>query len=417
MNLNDKFVTKKKKALKKFINKKNKFSSTCLQKTRVRAYFLNPFIKSLRFHQDSILKILPHPKAKNVVFSGSADGEICSWLLNREKCLFNMKAHKKCVRGLSINYTGQFLLSCSDDNTLKLWKVLENRENPERTYESEGGFNSVNFNPMTSHFLTTGKSVIIWDFGRFIPIQKIFQKEVTISCAKFNPLEFNVILSSSSNRSITLHDLRLHSPVKNFSLEMRTNDIIWSKINPWEFTVANEDSNLYTFDIRKINQTKKIFKGHVMPVQSLDQDGSSDLLVSGSLDRTIRIYKSNSDSEVFSSSRMSRVLCVSFSSDFNVILSGSEDGNLRLWKRPQNKLILCSFQSKKKENMTGINSRAKLFSKNGNKVFLPKIIRNIAKIKAKLKISSQIKRARLSQNIIPGTIYNQGNFKKPTLNF
>ena len=67
--------------------------------------------------------------------------------------------------------------------------------------------------------------------------------------------------------------------------------------------------------------------------------------------------------------------------------------------------------------MTGINSRAKLFSKNGNKVFLPKIIRNIAKIKAKLKISSQIKRARLSQNIIPGTIYNQGNFKKPTLNF
>ena len=417
MNLKDNFLIKKKKTINKFMDKKNKFSGASLQKARVKAYFLNPFIKTLRFHKDSILKILPHPKAKNVVFSGSADGEICSWLLNREKCLFNIKAHKRCVRGLSLNYNGQFLLSCSDDNTLKLWKVLENRENPQQTFESEGGFNSVNFNPMTSHFLTTGKTIVIWDFARFIPIQNIFQKEVTVSCAKFNPLEFNVILSSSSNRSITMHDLRLRSPVKNFFLEMCTNDIIWSKINPWDFTIANEDSNLYTFDIRKINQAKKIFKGHVMPVQSLDQDGSSDLLISGSLDRTIRIYKSNFDSEVFSSSRMSRVLCVSFSSDFNIILSGSEDGNLRLWKRPENKFTFCSFQRQKKGNMTRFNSGTNLFFKNGNRVFLPKIIRNIGRIKASLKISSQIKRARISQNVIPGAISNKDSFKKPVLNF
>jgi len=80
-------------------NKKN----TKVKRKKFVMKFSNPFLKSLRFHQDSILNIALHPIVKNIVFTGSADGEICSWLLNREKCLFNLNAHEKAVRGLSID--------------------------------------------------------------------------------------------------------------------------------------------------------------------------------------------------------------------------------------------------------------------------------------------------------------------------
>lgn len=377
----------------------------------------NPFLKSFRFHQDSILNIILHPTIKNVVFTSSSDGEICSWALHKEKCIFNLKAHERSVRSFSVNYNGKFLISCSDDNTLKLWKILENKKNPLKTIKTETSLNTIKFNSQVSCFLTGGNSITIWDFDRFIPIQQIFQKGVSVSSVKFNLLEHNIILSSASDRSIKLHDLRLHSPVKKIFLEMQTNDILWSRINPWEFLVANEDSNLYTFDIRKINQIKKIYRGHVMPVQCIDQNEKSGIIISGSLDRTIRIYSPKSDfkSDVFSSSRMARVLCVSFSSDSNLILSGSEDGNLRIWKTPVNGEIL-KYNLKKKSKIN--NKKHKWihelprFKEN---FFLPKLITNIRKIKTKLDNTNHLKKTRLLQNLLPGTISLKDNLKKPII--
>ena len=412
---------KNKKTKKEIFKNKNqaerKFLINSNDRQSIRDSFINPFLKSFRFHQDSILNIITHPTIKNIVFTGSSDGEICSWALHKERCIFNLKAHERSVRSLSVNYNGKFLLSCSDDNTLKLWKILENKKNPLKTIKTETSLNIIKFNPHVSCFLTGGNSITLWDFDRFVPIQQIFQKGVSVSSVKFNLLEHNIILSSASDRSIKLHDLRLHSPVKKIFLEMQTNDILWSKINPWDFIVANEDSNLYTFDIRKINQIKKVYKGHVMPVQCLDQNKKNGNIISGSLDRTIRIYSPKSDfkSDVFSSSRMARVLCVSFSSDSNLILSGSEDGNLRVWKTPIKEETL-KYNSKKEFKTN--NKKHKLIndlSRFKENSFLPKLLTNIRKIKTKLENSNHLKKTRLLQNLLPGTISLKDNLKKPII--
>ena len=393
--------------------KRKDFNSLISSKT----YFRNPFLKSLRFHQDGIVKLISHPTVKNVIFTGSFDGEICSWILNKEKCFFNFKAHEKSVRGLAIDHGGKFLLSCSEDSTVKLWKIMENMKNPLKLYKSDTSLNSIAFNPLNSYFITTGKSITVWDFYSFFPIQQILQKEVSISCAKFNPLEHNILLSTASDRSIMLYDLRIHSPVKKFFMEMRTNDITWFKTNPWEFTLANEDSNLYTFDLRKINRAKKIYKGHVMAVQSLDQDGKNGVIVSGSLDKTIRLHHQQSDLNlnILSSSRMSRVLCVAFSLDYNLILSGSEDGNLRLWKKPETRQIF-DLNSIKSSSEKRIQFKDYRFTRFQERFFLPKLILNIHKIKNKISTSTYYKKMRIKEHVLPGTISLKEGFKKPIIN-
>jgi len=400
----------------------NKFSGQFGSKTkktskkkneRVVQKFSNPFLKSLRFHQDSILNISLHPKIKNMVFTGSSDGEICSWSLNKEKCLFNLKAHNKAVRGLSIDFSGRFLLSCSENNNMKLWRILENKKDPIKSYQSEIDIQMVKFNPVSHFFLTTGRSIVLWDLETFTPVQKIYSEDISVSCAKFNPLEHNIILSSASDRSIMVHDLRLHLPIKKIFMDMRSNDIIWSPKNPWEFTVANEDSNLYSFDLRSISNIKKTYKGHVMPIQSLDQEKKDGMIVSGSLDRTIRIHqpKSDFDSVVFSSSRMSRVLCVSFSLDNNFILSGSEEGNLRIWKKPE-KILDSKFLKKTKKNRIATFHLHRFYEKN----FLPKLIFNIKKMKMKLNELNQIKKTRQVEKVLPGNISTRAKFKRPNFN-
>jgi DDB1- and CUL4-associated factor 13 len=54
----------------------------------------------------------------------------------------------------------------------------------------------------------------------------------------------------------------------------------------------------------------------------------------GSYDRTIRIFKSteNTAREIYHTKRMQRVFTVQYSFDHKFISSGSDDGNIRVWK-------------------------------------------------------------------------------------
>ncbi len=69
---------------------------------------------------------------------------------------------------------------------------------------------------------------------------------------------------------------------------------------------------------------------------SLDVDfaPSGKEFVSGSFDKTIRIFKSGEGKsrEVYHGKRMQKVFSVMWSLDNNYIVSGSEDTNIRVWK-------------------------------------------------------------------------------------
>jgi DDB1- and CUL4-associated factor 13 len=63
--------------------------------------------------------------------------------------------------------------------------------------------------------------------------------------------------------------------------------------------------------------------------------------VSGSYDRTIRIFKFNEgrSKDVYHTRRMNRAFAVAYSRDGRFILSGSDDMNVRLWKAEASKPV------------------------------------------------------------------------------
>lgn len=110
---------------------------------------------------------------------------------------------------------------------------------------------------------------------------------------------------------------------------------------------------------------------------------------------------------------MSRVLCVSFSLDGNLILSGSEDGNLRLWKKPEKMENIKTYLKKKNIiKKTPVHT----FPRLTEKYFLPKLIMNIRNLKMKLNQRNHVKRARVGENVLPGTISFRDKAKKPLIN-
>jgi len=156
----------------------------------------------------------------------------------------------------------------------------------------------------------------------------------SISKIRFNPSEQNILACVGLDRSIALYDIRAQTPIKKNQLKNKSGCICWNPMEPINFTVGNDDSNLYTFDMRKLDTVRKIHKDHIGAVMDIDYSPTGTEFVSGSYDKTVRIFRENEgkSKEVYHGKRMQKVFCVCYTMDSKYILSGSEDMNIRIWK-------------------------------------------------------------------------------------
>lgn len=84
---------------------------------------------------------------------------------------------------------------------------------------------------------------------------------------------------------------------------------------------------------------------HVEAVMDVDYSPTGREFVSGSYDKTIRIFEVNKgrSREVYHTKRMQRVTSIAWSLDNKYILNGSDEMNIRVWKaRAAEKLgVVC----------------------------------------------------------------------------
>lgn len=102
----------------------------------------------------------------------------------------------------------------------------------------------------------------------------------------------------------------------------------------FNFTVANEDHNCYTFDMRNLGRPSNILKDHVSAVLDVEYSPTGQEILTGSYDKTVRIFdaRQGHSRDVYHTKRMARIFCVKWSWDNKFVLSGSDDGNVRIWR-------------------------------------------------------------------------------------
>uniref|UniRef100_A0A0D9WRR7 Sof1-like protein domain-containing protein n=1 Tax=Leersia perrieri TaxID=77586 RepID=A0A0D9WRR7_9ORYZ len=160
-------------------------------------------------------------------------------------------------------------------------------------------------------FATVGAQVDIWDQNRSEPINSFEWGKDTVLSVRFNPGE----------------------------PDTRCNSICWNPREPMNFTAANEDTNCYSFDARKLDEAKVVHKGHVRLFQ----------------------YNGDHSREIYHTKRMQRVFCVKYTYDGTYLVSGSDDTNLRLWKSKASEQlgVLLPRERRKQEYLDAVKERYK----------------------------------------------------------
>ena len=86
--------------------------------------------------------------------------------------------------------------------------------------------------------------------------------------------------------------------------------------------------------MRNLKVPIQIHKDHVSAVIAIDYSPTGKEFVSGSYDKTIRIFPvhQSRSREVYHTKRMQRLTSVLWSADNKYVLSGSDEMDIRIWK-------------------------------------------------------------------------------------
>ncbi|CAH2076663.1 unnamed protein product, partial [Iphiclides podalirius] len=313
---------------------------------KLERVFAKPFIGSLDGHRDGVSSMAKHPNKLALLVSGAFDD-------------------------------GETFTSVGDDKTIKTWKsqiVSPDEEEPVNTLLSMSPVSGITYHRNKPIFATCGEHCQLWENTRSEPI-KIFKWGVdSLHHVAFNQVEYNLLASCASDRSIILYDCRESGPLRKVVMELRSNALSWNPMEAFIFTVANEDYNLYTFDVRKLNQPVNIHMDHTSAVIDVDYSPTGREFVAGSYDKTVRIFESlkGHSRDVYHTRRMQRLTCVKWSLDNKYILTGSDEMNIRMWKaRASEKLGVL-----KPRERTALNYADALKEKFGNHPQIKRIARH-----------------------------------------
>ncbi len=299
---------------------------------KLERVFAKPFVGSLEGHTDGVNCLARSPKSLSTLISGSCNGEVKIWNLTRREEVKSIQAHNGFVRDICFNCAGDRIFSVGDDKIIKQWKSSETE--PINTIIHKSLLTGISHHWTEDVFATSGEKVEIWDESRAFPIKTFSWGVDTVTTVKFNYIETHLIAATSLDRGIFLCDTRGSDPLRKVIMKMKTNAIAWNPIEAFIFTAANEDSNLYTFDMRRLDMPVNVHMDHVAAVLNVDYSPTGQEFVTGSFDKTIRIFPRDKGHgrEVYHTRRMQRVFCVKFSADSKFVLSGSDETNIRIWK-------------------------------------------------------------------------------------
>ncbi|TPX52136.1 hypothetical protein SeMB42_g01634 [Synchytrium endobioticum] len=308
-----------------------------LNATKLERLFAKPFVAALSGHVDGVYCMAKHQRLLDVLITGSADGQVRRWSLAGQEATWNVaNAHKAFVRGVCTHPSTDVFYSAGDDKAVKIWDV--NSTTPKNVFLSKYAFTGIDHSRSNNTFATSAAQVEVWDVERSQPTFSFSWGAETVTSLKFNQTETNILASCGTDRTIVLYDLRTSSPLSRVIMEMRSNAIAWNPMEAFHFTVANEDHKCYTFDMRRMNSAVMVHMDHVSAVMDVDYSPTGAELITGSYDRTIRIFRARerNSREVYHTKRMQRVFCVKYSMDSKFVLSGSDDGIVRIWKAHAN---------------------------------------------------------------------------------
>jgi hypothetical protein len=234
------------------------------------------------------------------------------------------------ITDLAFNGSGHVLASASEDRTVVLWDVANQRKI--RTLAGHiGAVTCVAFSS-NGRWLASGsadKTIKVWDVETGDPAYTLNDSKTIATVALSSDGRW---LASTSDESVKLWDVA----ASRVAHVLRHNDAV----GPLAF--SPDGHLLASGSMDKTVRVWEVETGHLVggplhhndEVTALAFSPDGRLLASGSLDKTIKLWQLGTWLAVNPLLQQARLSVVAFNLDGTVLMSLSENGNVKLWEAP-----------------------------------------------------------------------------------
>jgi len=253
------------------------------------------FIRSINAHRERVLSV-SFNRQGTILASASQDKTIKLWELNNDKEVKTLTGHSDQVNSISFNSAGTLLGSASADGTIRLWNMATGQfTTPFKGYDKPGfkkQIFSVSFNPDGS-LLASGHqdgTIKLWHLNGKL-IKTFSGHKDQLNCVQFSP-DGKTLASASKDRTIKL----------------------WNLNGTLIETLYGHNDSVNTL--------------------SFNQDGKT--LVSGSTDNTVKIWSLPNKLPEISRNLKEPFMSTSFSDDGRFVAVTADVNTVQLWDLKDN---------------------------------------------------------------------------------
>lgn len=317
-------------------------------------------IRSL-IHNNIYVHCVDWSPSGNLIASGSNDkqGNLKIWDAETGKLLASILAHSDAVLGVRFSDDQRWLLTCSYDNTARLWDV----ENPEK--------------PKPGATLL-GHTWWVWD-AEFVPGFAPAQGDSTgdeknqvVTVGQDGKAILWEITEQGTEAKPVVEFLEHEGPVYSVAyhpsgVQIATGGydrqiMYWNpeEIVPFDFAAAINDE-------KREPQKFTTFSGHTGPVRAVSFSHDGQLLISGAQDNAVKIWQIDSGKSIKTfRGHDSTVRACEMTDDGRYLLSGAEDHRALLWSVND----YAEIQTLNGQELVGHNEAilSAYFSPSGNEV-------------------------------------------------
>ncbi|QRW00934.1 hypothetical protein RhiJN_28952 [Ceratobasidium sp. AG-Ba] len=330
------------------------------------------------------------------IVSGCEDGKVYIWnLATGEAVCAALEGHSRCVTCITFSPDGRQIVSGSEDCTLRIWDA----QNGEMVLGPLNGHLSpitcVAYSP-NSHLIASGSArseatIRIWNARNGNLIKEPLKHDDSVRCLCFSP-DSRQLASGSDDCIMRIWDPDTHKTILNSEKsphEGYVTSVSYSscgrrivsgtdehQLRMWSSETGEEIKSMMASEAPESiafvpsgeflclsSRENSIFArtvdtgamvlgplaGHTGKIRSMVFSPNGDYIVSGSNDKTVRIWSTISSTEikvVYPTNgdpygRLNEVKCIAISSDGSIVISGHKDRTVRIWDTETGRAMLA----------------------------------------------------------------------------